>query len=1156
MNVAVLGSARRRDPKSSRASVGAGIMIAHNSFHGSERATLPAVALSDDAHAAKGIEGSDRRQGQPVSDEAPHAIPKDAALLAAPRQRAMPGPPYWEPKDPRVTPHDRGRCGSLAHFRVNRLFHSLHFAGFNQHTRRNTMENKPSSKTDSRRGAARALVFAPTVYRLRRFAARLTLIAGLWVLYPLVGDATTLFKPVGRPPEVFAFSGVTMTQPLTSNPYALNSPKVYFIFLGPNWIQNGKPSPAVSSMTADAKAILNSQYLSGLKQYGSDGIATYGDFTIDTTFDPSINPTFNPVCVETDKILSDPNFSSWNPPPGGDARTSPIYVVVRYGGGPGGSNDFGPNNKGCSRAVNVIDDLIPSADQVDSFSFVFSHEIVERMSSGIAGLYEVYPDAGGQIADGEPEGNNLYASRLNGSSGPEVTSYWSVVDQAFIVPDGNLQRVLLVPIWNSGNWTGKCLSLQQGNLYEISPPDQKILIDVQVQSFAINVQGGVAQVLDVTANGQVKQYSGSGTNWTSLTGPNFIASSLVTTSYLVTVGKNSSTSFLTNGNAYMLASNNRGPNQVWQYSGSGQNWTAITATNPSVTSLAAARGALYVLTNNTVWQNNGSGNSWTPVTATNTYVYAIAAVESGLYMQASEGGGRIQVWHYSGSGNQWEAVTTNTSVASIAVAGDVLCMIAVRDGDVSRVWQYSLVSTFGIFASDNNWIPLTGTNLKPSQIVVQDGIELYMMAANNGGNEQVWQYKGTPNDWVALTPANTNVFSISVGTNNRLYMIATDGEGAYVNWIYNGTPNSWTDLGNVSNPAPGGAGSPLAGLFDTIHGTPDVFDVGADQHVHILYFDGNWHKGDVTADAGAPNAAAGSPLADLLDTFYSTPDVFYLGTDQRVHILSFDGNWHTADVTAAAGAANAAVGSPLADLFDTIHATPDVFYLGVDHHVHILYFNGSWHTADVTAAAGGANAAVGSRLTGLFDTIHGTPDVFYQGADEHVHILYFNGSWHTADVTAAAGAANAAVGSPLADLFDTIHATSDVFYLGVDHHVHILYFNGSWHTADVTAAAGAANAAVGSPLVDLLDTVNSTPDVFYLGADQHLHILYFNGSWHTGDVTAAAGAPNAATGSPLADLLDPIHRTPDVFYLGADQHVHILYFNGSWHTSDVTASSH
>jgi hypothetical protein len=33
-------------------------------------------------------------------DQAPHAIPEDATVLTAPRQRAMPEPPHLEPKGP------------------------------------------------------------------------------------------------------------------------------------------------------------------------------------------------------------------------------------------------------------------------------------------------------------------------------------------------------------------------------------------------------------------------------------------------------------------------------------------------------------------------------------------------------------------------------------------------------------------------------------------------------------------------------------------------------------------------------------------------------------------------------------------------------------------------------------------------------------------------------------------------------------------------------------------------------------------------------------------------------------------------------------------------------------------------------------------------
>src|ERR1700676_2314271 len=83
-------------------------MITHNPLHGSGRAALPhpALALGDDARAAQGIGLTDDRQRQPAVNEAPHAIPKDAAVLAAPRQCAMPEPSLSFAK----TPQGRKSC--------------------------------------------------------------------------------------------------------------------------------------------------------------------------------------------------------------------------------------------------------------------------------------------------------------------------------------------------------------------------------------------------------------------------------------------------------------------------------------------------------------------------------------------------------------------------------------------------------------------------------------------------------------------------------------------------------------------------------------------------------------------------------------------------------------------------------------------------------------------------------------------------------------------------------------------------------------------------------------------------------------------------------------------------------------------------------------
>ncbi len=42
---------------------------------------------------------TDGRHRQPAGDETPHAVPKDAAILATPRQRAIPEASHLEPKE-------------------------------------------------------------------------------------------------------------------------------------------------------------------------------------------------------------------------------------------------------------------------------------------------------------------------------------------------------------------------------------------------------------------------------------------------------------------------------------------------------------------------------------------------------------------------------------------------------------------------------------------------------------------------------------------------------------------------------------------------------------------------------------------------------------------------------------------------------------------------------------------------------------------------------------------------------------------------------------------------------------------------------------------------------------------------------------------------
>lgn len=609
--------------------------------------------------------------------------------------------------------------------------------------------------------------------------------------------STILFRPVGQAPKVMAYQTTTtlvMSQPLTSTD-AVQSPKLHFVFVGSKFVNGtgGPPTEAANAMIAGAKAIVSSSYLSGLTQYGSDGKASFDDALFDPKTDPTSSQwTGNLPTVELGSMFT--QHPSWLPPTPVNCQTPVIYVVVHYPA-PGvpshGENTCGPA-QGYAGNVKILSIKIDSnASNVDTFTWLFSHELAESMTGSVR---EISP-GDGQICDGEPESGNNYEWRLNGGTGPQVTSYWSFLDQAYIIPDGTLNRVLLVPVWNRGSFTHTFLSLQQGTLYSITTPDQqKTPIDSGVQSFVVNLDGGIPRIYDLTASGQVKYYNGSPGSWMIITPPSTVATALVSTSTPAT-GNDSTT--LGDGQLFMLAGN-----QVMIYTG-GNAWlpfNGFTSSVVSYTGIAAANGYLYLdatgiggPTATAVESFGYSTNATLDITNSKTSVLSIASVGGSLYMLAamqSQGTYYLGISRWDSSTSTWQQVTDpQTVVWAMAAAGDNLIMI----GSGADVAGGSLVvAAYGL--KPFSWIPLTGTNTRATQILTQDGSELYMVGFNTGEPSKVWQYNSSPLNWTALTDGSTNVKSASVSNCNTLSMEASISGGSFQNYNYLGTPLDWTTL--------------------------------------------------------------------------------------------------------------------------------------------------------------------------------------------------------------------------------------------------------------------------------------------------------------------------------------------------------------------------
>ena len=249
----------------------------------------------------------------------------------------------------------------------------------------------------------------------------------------------------------------------------LNSPTFHLLLWGSHWGTGPgqfDPAPVIS----EAKAILNSSYLSGLSEYG---ITNTAPASIDSYVDSASDPTsgFNPgnlvgsslteAHTEFTSVVTAGNL----PGPGNpaDLEHAPIYVVIED---PTDSpTNGGYNTTGTVSGKNVNIFSLGTDSSFGNYGDTFSHETAERMSDVENGgvtlkLPGVVPTAVGngndlvQIGDGEaePGGQNHYSYRIGGPTSQAIVQpFYSVAFGAFIAPDGNSERFDLAPRWTIGS---------------------------------------------------------------------------------------------------------------------------------------------------------------------------------------------------------------------------------------------------------------------------------------------------------------------------------------------------------------------------------------------------------------------------------------------------------------------------------------------------------------------------------------------------------------------------------------------------------------------------------------------------------------------------------------------------------------------------------
>jgi hypothetical protein len=297
----------------------------------------------------------------------------------------------------------------------------------------------------------------------------------------------------------------------------------------------------------------------------------------------------------------------------------------------------------------------------------------------------------------------------------------------------------------------------------------------------------------------------------------------------------------------------------------------------------------------------------------------------------------------------------------------------------------------------------------------------------------------------------------------------------------------------------------------------------------------------------AASSAAAQGLTSFVSPYPVDESLFFVGSDQHVHMGSGGNPASNQDVTMAAVPQGVGVFSysSLSSLSD--NAGVHVFYVGVDQHVHQLYCgNGSsclagavlagWTDQDLTSWAGSVKPGLWSFQLSSFSDPAGE-HVYYVGTDFDVHQLYWpNGwGWFDQDLSKLSAPNSRPACGGLASFSNLTTGSTPpnvgeyTYYVSCyDGHVHQLHAN--WSTV-----VDQDLLVVGEALTGFIDATGQY--VYYMGSDRHVHELSWSGtSQYNTDVTNAAGGIPVDVYGQLTSFSDVNGR--HVSYAGQDYDVH------------------
>jgi hypothetical protein len=339
--------------------------------------------------------------------------------------------------------------------------------------------------------------------------------------------------------------------------------------------------------------------------------------------------------------------------------------------------------------------------------------------------------------------------------------------------------------------------------------------------------------------------------------------------------------------------------------------------------------------------------------------------------------------------------------------------------------------------------------------------------------------------------------------NQQQHVNFVDNRGHVGELVYDGSWQPHDLAAEAGNGFPA-AGAALHGYSTEFNQQQHVNFIADDGLVHELLYDGAWQHKFLTGSD--PNAAPGAPVANLQSsiTGYVTPfnqqqHVNYIDSLLgHINELVYDGSWKHHDLSSATGGWVPVAGSPLAGYTTEFNQQQHVIYIGGDNLIHeFLYIGSPWQHkfltgSDPNAANDAPPVLAGSRLDGYVTSFNQQQHINYIGIDGHLHELVYDGRWKHNNLTKnlVTGLSLPRNGTPLNGYATDFNQQQHVNYIGLDGHLHELFYTGQWQHNDLTNASGLFSQPFGW-LAGFETAFNRQEHVFYIGGDNHVHELFY-----------------------------------------------------------------